>query len=211
MGKTYKYYYIYKTINLINEKYYYGMHCTDNLNDGYIGSGTELRRSIKKYGKENFKTEILEFLSDKESLIEKEKELINKDILEDPKSMNLQPGGGGGVCNESHGLKLKQGSSIYQKEKWKNEKYRKNHLRILKDNIFKVKLAHKEGRIKYDTFTGKKHKEETKIKMSQSKMGKCDGEKNSQFGTCWITNGIENKKIKKEELIPDGWKKGRIF
>lgn len=210
MGKTYKYYYIYKTINLINEKYYYGMHCTDNLNDGYIGSGTELRRSIKKYGKENFKTEILEFLPDKESLIEKEKELINEDILEDPKSMNLQPGGGGGICNESHGFKLKQGSSIYQKEKWKNEKYRKNHLKILKDNIPKIKLAHKEGRIKYDTFTGKKHKEETKIKMSESKMGKCDGEKNSQFGTCWITNGIENKKIKKDSLIPFGFKLGRV-
>ena len=29
------------------------------------------------------------------------------------------------------------------------------------------------------------------------------------FGTCWITNGCENKKIKKTEVIPSGWKLGR--
>ena len=38
------------------------------------------------------------------------------------------------------------------------------------------------------------------------------GEKNSQYGTCWIHNDKENKKIKKDELenyINDGWIKGR--
>ena len=29
------------------------------------------------------------------------------------------------------------------------------------------------------------------------------GQQNSQYGTCWITNGAENKKIRKEEL--DSW------
>lgn len=37
------------------------------------------------------------------------------------------------------------------------------------------------------------------------------GEKNSQFGTMWITNGIINKKIKRNEEIPNGYKKGRII
>lgn len=210
MEKIHKYYFVYKTTNLINGDYYYGMHSTDNLNDNYVGSGTILKRSIKKHGKENFKTEILEFLPNKESLIKKEKELINEDVLRDSKSMNLQPGGGGGICNEEHSLKLKSGSSIYQKEKWKNPIYRDKHLKILNENLLKVKVAHNEGRIKYDTFTGKKHSEESKFKMSQSKKGMCDGKKNSQFGTCWITNGLENKKIKKEDIIPLGWKKGRI-
>jgi hypothetical protein len=190
--------------------YYYGMHSTNNVNDNYLGSGTKLKRSIKKHGKENFKTEILEFLPNKESLIKKEKELINEDVLKDSKSMNLQPGGGGGICNEEHSLKLKMGSSTYQKEKWKNDEYREKHLKVLTNNILKVKIAHNEGRIKYDTFTGKKHKEETKRKMSQSKKGIYDGEKNPQFGTCWITNGLENKKIKKDTEIPDGFKLGRI-
>lgn len=35
-------------------------------------------------------------------------------------------------------------------------------------------------------------------------------QKNSQYGTMWITNGRENKKIKKDvDNIPDGWYKGR--
>jgi len=31
---------------------------------------------------------------------------------------------------------------------------------------------------------------------------------NSQFGTCWITNETENKRIKKIEIIPNGWRLG---
>ena len=45
-----KFHFIYKTTNLINSKYYIGMHSTSNLKDGYLGSGKYLRSSIKKYG-----------------------------------------------------------------------------------------------------------------------------------------------------------------
>jgi len=34
--------------------------------------------------------------------------------------------------------------------------------------------------------------------------------KNSQFGTMWITDGEKNSKIKKEENIPEGWRRGRV-
>lgn len=37
------------------------------------------------------------------------------------------------------------------------------------------------------------------------------GERNSQFGKMWITNGVENKKILKTDVIPDGWNRGRIM
>ena len=57
MSNKVKYHFLYKTTNLINGKYYYGMHSTYKLNDGYLGSGKILRYSIRKYGKENFSIE----------------------------------------------------------------------------------------------------------------------------------------------------------
>ena len=39
--------------------------------------------------------------------------------------------------------------------------------------------------------------------------GKGCGKNNSQYGTVWITNGTENKKIKKNTEIPNGWYLGR--
>ena len=59
------YHFIYKTTNLLNGKYYIGMHSTFNLEDGYMGSGKRLKRSLNKYGKENHKVEILEFVDNR--------------------------------------------------------------------------------------------------------------------------------------------------
>jgi chaperonin GroES len=49
-------------------------------------------------------------------------------------------------------------------------------------------------------WTGKKHLESTIIKMREKKLGTGVKEANSQYGTCWITNGVENKKIKLVDL-----------
>lgn len=52
---------------------------------------------------------------------------------------------------------------------------------------------------------GKSHSEETKKKISE----KCSGKNASQYGTIWITNGKEAKKIKKDQPMPYGWRRGR--
>ena len=49
--------YIYKITNLINGKIYIGQH--DGNKKNYFGGGTMLKRAIKKYGKKNFKKEII--------------------------------------------------------------------------------------------------------------------------------------------------------
>ena len=54
-------------------------------------------------------------------------------------------------------------------------------------------------------WTGKKHKPESIQKMKKVKEGHGKGETNSQFGTIWITDGFKNRKIKKEDSIPEGW------
>jgi len=55
-------------------------------------------------------------------------------------------------------------------------------------------------------FFGRNHSEETKQKMRNIDRS---GIKNSQFGTCWITNGMESKKIHKGDTIPEDWYLGR--
>jgi hypothetical protein len=200
-----KYHFIYKTTNLKNGKFYIGMHSTSNLDDGYLGSGDRLRRSLRKHSKENFKLEILEFFECREALVKREKELVNEDILKDPMCMNLKPGGSGGFVDEKHAKKFHiAGAYKVNNTIWKNPE-------CLEKASKRVKKLWEIGVLKYkDNWTGKKHTEETKQKIKNTKINTGLKEKNSQFGTMWITNGIKNKKIKKDLEIPENWYKGMI-
>lgn len=143
--KEREFHFIYKTTNLINGKYYIGMHSTNCLKDGYLGSGTYLRRSIKKYGRNNFQIEILSFCKDREELIEKEKELVHEGLVEDPSCMNLRLGGGNsgyGFLNKKHSEETK-----------------------LKQRL--AKLGNKNSKGNYNR-CGVSHTKETKAKMSLS-------------------------------------------
>jgi hypothetical protein len=211
LNKLKKYHFLYKTTNLLNGKFYIGIHSTSNLKDGYLGSGTQLRRSIRKYGEENFKMEILQFFNDRQNLFEEERKLINKDLLKDPLCMNLKPGGIGGLNNEEHAQKFHKagGRAVMQllvkRHLYKlqtDNLYRKDWLNKVKNGI--IIAGYEMG-----SFYGKNHTEETKRKIGEANSKKQKGSGNSQFGTKWITNGTENKKIKKEEIIPTGWKFGR--
>ena len=96
-------YYIYKTINLINGKQYIGKH-TGQLDDDYLGSGILIQRAIEKYGKENFKKEILEICK-KEELDGKEKYYISKfDAVNNPNFYNIADGGQGGFVTKGYSL-----------------------------------------------------------------------------------------------------------
>lgn len=73
----------------------------------------------------------------------------------------------------------------------------------------RMKEHHENGKIWYDTYgmLGKNHSDASRSKMSDSQKGPG----NSQYGSQWITNGVESKKIKKGDSIPEGWKKGSIY
>jgi hypothetical protein len=96
-----KYYIIYKTTNLINNKTYIGAHATDDLNDGYLGSGIHILRAINKYGEDNFRREILGFYNDIESMYEAEKEYVNEEYIARKDTYNLVIGGSGGWNNKN--------------------------------------------------------------------------------------------------------------
>ena len=85
------YYTVYETTNMINGKNYYGRHETDNLNDGYQGSGTALRAAIEEWGEENFVTNILHVFDNPEEMVAKERELIAT-VLNNGNNYNLRPG-----------------------------------------------------------------------------------------------------------------------
>lgn len=55
-----EYGYIYKTTNLINGKIYIGQHKASKFSEKYMGSGVILKEAFAKYGKENFKVEMID-------------------------------------------------------------------------------------------------------------------------------------------------------
>jgi hypothetical protein len=118
-----KYHIIYKTTCVVTDKWYIGMHSTDDLEDGYMGSGQQLRRSVKKHGRDQHRTEVLEFMPDRKALGEREAVLVTKKLMEDALCMNLTSGGTGAadrplVTKESTSAKL----SATGLKRWEREK-----------------------------------------------------------------------------------------
>jgi hypothetical protein len=220
MDRAYKkkFHYLYKIINRINDKFYVGMHSTNDLLDGYFGSGKRLKFSITKYGKENHQLEIMEFLPNRECLRERETEIINSEFLTNPMCMNIRIGGEGGWdhIHKSGAYKLgaKNSAKVY-KERFKNDQEFSE--RIKKGSSDRLKQSWADGKfdhLDHATFKGKTHSDETIQRMKELKVGHGLGEKNSQFGSCWIHSSTakQSKKINKQELeiwLTDGWVKGR--
>lgn len=105
-------YYLYRTVNLVNGNYYIGVHGSNNPEqDDYFGSGTLINKAVKKYGRDNFRTDILEYFDTWEKALAREKEVVNSVLLEDPKSYNLIEGGTG-VCKKPVLLQSPEGSVV---------------------------------------------------------------------------------------------------
>lgn len=115
-----KYNYLYRITNTINGMVYIGVHKTDNLDDGYMGSGTVLKRAQKKYGIENFKKEILEFFDEYINALAKERELVTMEFIESNGNYNIREGGRGN-CRWSSGM-IKR-LSEEKKKQFKNPEF----------------------------------------------------------------------------------------
>ncbi len=226
MRKPKKYHYIYKTTNLIRDYFYIGMHSTNNLEDGYLGSGKRIRYSIRKYGIENHKFEILEFLPSREELKIREKEIVNEEMLANPQCINLRIGGegGGGWDHVNNNILIKQKSQEKSK-KTQQELFSNNADWVIKrsKNISKsLKLSYERGTKIAPGWSENARKNANselaneKRKETFEKIGHQQGEKNSRFGKTFIwmnknknlvqVDPLDTEKI--NSLINDGWAKG---
>jgi hypothetical protein len=112
---------VYKITNLINNKIYVGIHVTSNLDDGYMGSGSLIKRAIKKYGIANFKRENLAFFDNKEDMLKMEAEIVNTSFIQSDNTYNMCEGGSGGssfnykILKEHNIVKYQQRIDTYNK------------------------------------------------------------------------------------------------
>lgn len=210
-----KHYLVYKTTCLVNGKIYIGQHQTYNPNDNYLGSGRDLKDDIQKFGRENFKREILFDFDTQKEMDDKEKELVTEEFIFHEDTYNVRVGGQNpdmaDICRLG-GLKvaLRYRTDIEFKE------------RLLKKKRMIMRRAWKEHPERYKncftesfrlSFLGKHHTEETKQKLRE-KAHLCKGKDNGSFGTVWIYNESLKKSMKvRKELVDDflseGWKLGR--
>jgi hypothetical protein len=213
------FYTIYQITNNTNGKVYIGKHQTSDLNDGYMGSGKLILEAVRKYGEESFTKDILHICSSEEEMNAKEQEIVTPEFCERKDTYNLCPGGHGGfgyINNNEPLRKQKNMKARVAADKVIMERYGVDNPSKIPGVSSKISKANKEayasGRKQKKTpdWTGKKHKEETLIKMSLAKKGKRTGPESSQFGSMWITDGIANTKISKDAAIPTGWRKGRV-
>ena len=148
--KPKKFHFIYKTTNNVTGRYYVGMHSTDDINDGYLGSGLVLRRSVKRYGREAHTTEILEHCSSRDELKQREAEVVDEKLLGDPLCMNLKTGGEGGSDFQTAATRQKISLSKRGKKHYWSDAARQ-------------KLALYR--------TGRKHTDKTRAKVSRARKG----------------------------------------
>jgi hypothetical protein len=188
------FYILYKTTNLLNNKTYIGIHKTDNLEDGYLGSGLALKIAIKKYGKVNFKREILEFLDSYEELLERESILVNEEWVIDDNNYNLKTGG--------------QSAGILSKEsKEKISQTLKN-----KYETGELKPTKKFGEIPWNKGLVGFYSEDYRNKISEGLKGRLPWNKGLKGAqVCWC-KGLnmgpqsEEAKRKKSETLKERWK-----
>jgi group I intron endonuclease len=213
--------YIYKTTNLLNGKMYIGKHHSSVFEpEKYIGSGPILVKALKKYGKENFKCELIEWCDSKTQLDLREQHWIKiLNCQKDPRYYNLAKGGDGGVGRNGSDPTnywsdpIKRQAAI-AKTKVSLKKYYEEHpeahagknnpnwgVKATEQTRKKIseKLKNSPGVQQSSRFTGKKHTQETKDRLSSWGAQKR-----------WINNGIVATYIQEGESLPDGFVFGKL-
>lgn len=192
-------FYIYKTTNLINNKIYIGQHKAEKFEPSYKGSGKIFQEALSKYGKNNFKVELIEFCNSSDQADIREKYWIafyNSTNLEI--GYNILKGGQRGsftgcVHNEDSKSKMREShiGKEFSEEHKRNISINKTGTHYIEGTGEKISKSLKEKYLKEkrvglhtgyplsaetkkkisEWHSGRKLSEETKKKMSESRIG----------------------------------------
>ena len=174
-----QYGFIYITTNNINGKRYIGQ-CKYQQNrdwQTYLGSGTILKKAIKKYGKENFSREIICNAFSREELSELELHFILEyDAVNRTDFYNMAEGGYAtrGFLGKTHTEEYKEKMKEFSANRPATDKMRENMANVGKlPRTESQTLASKKQAIKMGLANkGKSHSSETLLEMSISRSGK---------------------------------------
>ena len=181
--------YIYKITNTINGKIYVGLHKSEKFDESYWGSGIHIQRAIKKYGKENFKREILEWCETIDKIVAQEIYWIETLDARNPEIGYNIAGGGLGSAGLTWSEESKEKLRRYRGQLsplW-GRKLSDEHRRHLSDS-HKGKTLSEEHKQKIGIANkGRVVSEETREKISKKLTGvsKGVGENNPFYGRHW--------------------------
>lgn len=163
--------YVYITTNLVNKKRYIGKHESGKFDDRYLGSGVVLKKAISKYGRHNFKTEILKWCSSIEELNESERGFIKKfNAQSSCEFYNVSEGGDWGDVS--------RGMTPEQRKAW-GDKIRQHHLGTHQSEETKKKISESRKGIVFS--------DATILKMRANNAG----ESNPMFGRTHSLDTLE--------------------
>ena len=171
--------YVYKVTNSVNSKFYIGVHSSkDPTTDGYFGSGQLIKNAIKKYGLEVFTKEILYIAETRTEAFDKEREIVNDELLNDELCYNLILGGSG----DNFGVKK---ALVKKRKPMSNET--KEKIRLKQKGVLRGKMS-----------------QEARIKMSVAKKGKTPLNMTPPFKkeTIEKINVTKRENIKSGKTIP---------
>jgi len=231
-----KYNYLYKIINTINGKIYIGVHRTDNMNDGYMGSGKIIKRAQTKYGVINFTKEILHMFPTYMEALSSEKNIVTPEFIERDDNYNIKEGGFGSCKWSSDVIEY---LSQKGKERWNDPEFVQKMLISLRREERRIKIGTKVKTWIADN--PEKHKQRMdKINKNPQKIEKTRqkhlGSKRSETACANIAKGLNmrldndpalkskicgrgmvyiynketdtTKRIYPDETIPVGWMPG---
>ncbi len=202
---------IYKTTNLINNKIYIGQSRKNNPN--YYGSGKLIKGAIRKYGKDNFKKEILCECLTLDELNEKEIYWINYYNSTDLSiGYNIERGGASFdivkhnriyVFTNEHRQNISLGNKNKPKSKKHCENISKNHSDVsgINNPMYGKEHSEKTKSIISNKQKGKKHSNETKVLWTKQRSG--DNNSNAKL--------TKNEVIKIREMyINEGYSQNEL-